>query len=239
MIVRPPCIYRHGPQSLVCRARHNPSTLFDTSPRHHVYYRYEFPCPPRVRGHAQNRPQNAAPHLQFSYPLPYGAVLRDGGVQFVVYSRSATAMRVLLYERVTDREPQRLVEFNPEYRPLGRYLERLRSRPQSRPALPLPGRRARSTRPRATASIRTPGLIDPVRPRAGRPVPARRRRHHPPAQVRRRRRHVRLARRPPSQAARFRKRSSTRCTSAASRAAHPATSSSPARTPASSKRFRT
>jgi isoamylase len=54
------------------------------------------------------------PHLQFSYPLPYGAVLREGGVQFVVYSRSATAMRVLLYQRISDREPHRLIEFNPE-----------------------------------------------------------------------------------------------------------------------------
>ncbi len=54
------------------------------------------------------------PHLQFSYPLPYGAILRDGGVQFVVYSKSATAMRVLLYERVTDREPSRMVDFSPE-----------------------------------------------------------------------------------------------------------------------------
>jgi glycogen operon protein len=54
------------------------------------------------------------PHLQFSYPLPYGAVLRDGGVQFVVYSRSASSMRVLLYHRVTDREPHRLIEFNPD-----------------------------------------------------------------------------------------------------------------------------
>jgi glycogen operon protein len=56
----------------------------------------------------------AQPQRQFSYPLPYGAVLKDGGVQFVVYSRSATAMRVLLYNRVTDREPVRLIEFNPE-----------------------------------------------------------------------------------------------------------------------------
>jgi glycogen operon protein len=60
-------------------------------------------------------PRKAAhPHLQFSYPLPYGAVLREGGVQFVVFSRSATALRVLLYERVADREPRRIVEFNPK-----------------------------------------------------------------------------------------------------------------------------
>jgi isoamylase len=58
--------------------------------------------------------KTAHPHLQFNYPLPYGAVLREGGVQFVVYSRSATAMRVLLYEQVTDREPTRLIEFSPD-----------------------------------------------------------------------------------------------------------------------------
>jgi isoamylase len=58
--------------------------------------------------------QTPHPQMQFSYPLPYGAVLRDGGVQFVIYSRSAKAMRVLLYNRVTDREPTRLIEFNPD-----------------------------------------------------------------------------------------------------------------------------
>ncbi len=36
------------------------------------------------------------PELQFAYKLPYGAVVTDRGVQFVVFSRSATAMRVLL-----------------------------------------------------------------------------------------------------------------------------------------------
>ena len=41
------------------------------------------------------------PALQFSHPLPYGAILHEGGVQFVVFSRSATAMRLLLYDRVT------------------------------------------------------------------------------------------------------------------------------------------
>jgi glycogen operon protein len=54
------------------------------------------------------------PHFQLSYPLPYGALVRDGGVQFVVFSRSATAMRVLLYQDVADREPVRTVEFNPQ-----------------------------------------------------------------------------------------------------------------------------
>jgi isoamylase len=53
------------------------------------------------------------PWSQFAYPLPYGAVLREGGVQFVVFSRTATAMRVLLYDTVNDADPSRIVEFRP------------------------------------------------------------------------------------------------------------------------------
>ncbi|HEV3021416.1 MAG TPA: glycogen debranching enzyme, partial [Pirellulales bacterium] len=53
------------------------------------------------------------PAWQFSHLLPYGAILRDGGVQFVVFSRSATAMRALLYDDVSGREPTRIVEFDP------------------------------------------------------------------------------------------------------------------------------
>jgi len=54
------------------------------------------------------------PALQFSYPLPYGAILHEGGVQFVVFSRSATAMRLLLYKRVGDYEPYRVIPFDRE-----------------------------------------------------------------------------------------------------------------------------
>ena len=52
-------------------------------------------------------------HMQFRYPLPYGAIVQDGGVRFVVYSKSATAMRVLLYRRVSDRDPYRTIEMDP------------------------------------------------------------------------------------------------------------------------------
>lgn len=52
------------------------------------------------------------PVFQFTHALPYGALLHDGGVQFVVYSRSATAMRLLLYDGVTDREPSDIVPFD-------------------------------------------------------------------------------------------------------------------------------
>ena len=51
---------------------------------------------------------------EFTYPLPYGAVLRDGGVQFVVFSRSAKAMRVLLYDSVNDLDPSRVINFCPD-----------------------------------------------------------------------------------------------------------------------------
>jgi len=51
---------------------------------------------------------------RFDLPLPYGAIVHEGGVQFVVFSRSATAMRVLLYSKVDDREPSDVLEFDPE-----------------------------------------------------------------------------------------------------------------------------
>jgi glycogen operon protein len=62
-----------------------------------------------TRAHAQK----PLPAFQFSHPLPYGAVLQDKGVQFVVYSRSATAMRVLLYDAVGDPEPAEVIALDP------------------------------------------------------------------------------------------------------------------------------
>ena len=52
------------------------------------------------------------PALQFAYPLPYGAIIHEGGVQFVVFSRSATAMRLLLYNRADDPEPAEVIPFD-------------------------------------------------------------------------------------------------------------------------------
>ena len=51
--------------------------------------------------------------LRFVHPLPYGAIVHDGGVQFVVFSRRATAMRVLLYQHATDREPVEIIDYDP------------------------------------------------------------------------------------------------------------------------------
>jgi len=52
------------------------------------------------------------PELQFTHLLPYGALLHDRGVQFVVFSRTATAMRLLLYDAVDDREPSETIDFD-------------------------------------------------------------------------------------------------------------------------------
>ncbi len=67
----------------------------------------------RMAGVAMPKPAPTShPTMQFSYPLPYGAVLRDEGVQFTVYSKSATGMRELLYDRITDRDPTTIVELD-------------------------------------------------------------------------------------------------------------------------------
>ena len=53
------------------------------------------------------------PELQFTHVMPYGAIIHDRGVQFVIFSRSATGMRVLLYDHVDDREPAETLHFDP------------------------------------------------------------------------------------------------------------------------------
>ena len=52
------------------------------------------------------------PSLKFTHPLPYGAIVHDDGVQFVVMSRSATGMRVLLYNEVSDPDPYEIIDFD-------------------------------------------------------------------------------------------------------------------------------
>ena len=52
--------------------------------------------------------------LQFTHSLPYGAVIRDGGVQFVIFSRNATEMRLLLYNEVDDMDPVDVLNFDPK-----------------------------------------------------------------------------------------------------------------------------
>lgn len=51
--------------------------------------------------------------FHLAHTLPYGAILREDGVQFVIFSRSATGMRILLYREVEDREPFEIISLNP------------------------------------------------------------------------------------------------------------------------------
>jgi isoamylase len=50
--------------------------------------------------------------LQFAYQPPFGSTVQSSSVQFSVFSRSATAMRLLLYNNVKDREPAEIIEFD-------------------------------------------------------------------------------------------------------------------------------
>jgi isoamylase len=52
--------------------------------------------------------------LRFNHPLPYGAIVHEGGVHFAVFSRRATAMRVLLYDAPGEPEPAEIIQCDPE-----------------------------------------------------------------------------------------------------------------------------
>jgi isoamylase len=54
------------------------------------------------------------PVAHFSHPLPYGAILIDSGVQFLVFSRAATNVSILLYDQVTDLDPAQVIELDPQ-----------------------------------------------------------------------------------------------------------------------------
>ncbi len=53
------------------------------------------------------------PRLQLYHSLPYGANVRDGGVQFSIFSRNATDMRLLLYDNLDQSEPAEVIHFHP------------------------------------------------------------------------------------------------------------------------------
>tara|TARA_B110000495_G_scaffold203913_1_gene230746 strand:- start:3915 stop:6005 length:2091 start_codon:yes stop_codon:yes gene_type:complete len=53
------------------------------------------------------------PKFQFTHQLPYGAVVHDHGVQFAIFSRHASEMRLLLYQSVEDTDPTEIITFDP------------------------------------------------------------------------------------------------------------------------------
>ncbi|MDR0871041.1 MAG: glycogen debranching enzyme, partial [Planctomycetaceae bacterium] len=54
------------------------------------------------------------PVMRFTRQLPFGAILHDNGVQFVVVSRLAKAMKLLLYNHAEDAEPAEVINFSRE-----------------------------------------------------------------------------------------------------------------------------
>ena len=52
--------------------------------------------------------------MQSTYQPPFGAVLGPNGVKFSVFSRNATDMRLLLYNKPGDREPAEIIQFDAE-----------------------------------------------------------------------------------------------------------------------------
>ena len=98
------------------------------------------------------------PELQFTHLLPYGALLHDRGVQFVVFSRSATAMRLLLYDHVrrsrTGRDHRTLIQDTDRW---GDIWSIFVPGIGTRPAVSLPGRRAVRSGARASGSTRKRG----------------------------------------------------------------------------------
>ena len=134
--------------------------------------------------------------LRFVHPLPYGAIVHDGGVQFVVFSRRATAMRVLLYDTAGRPGTGRNRRLRPRSEPLGRHLERFCARRRPGAALPFPGRRTFRARQRPAVRRPRPADRSLCQGPGGRFLPADGR-HRPAAEVRGRRRRVRLAGRSP------------------------------------------
>ncbi|MCY3004909.1 MAG: glycogen debranching protein GlgX [Planctomycetota bacterium] len=55
----------------------------------------------------------------YCYQPPFGALIDPDGIHFSVFSQSATAMRVLLYACVDDREPTHSIELDPQHDKIG------------------------------------------------------------------------------------------------------------------------
>ena len=96
-------------------------------------------------GHIQgNRTCNAGagsiPETGCSFPV--GATVVRGGANFSVFSRSADSIELLLFDRVEDARPSRVISMDPIGEPHLPLLARIRSRAASRPDLRLPRLRA-------------------------------------------------------------------------------------------------
>ena len=96
--------------------------------------------------------------LRFMHPLPYGAILHDSGVQFVVFSRRATAMRVLLYNHIArPGPPSDIVKIDPDLNRWGDIWSVFVPGVEPGPTLSFSSRRASRPATKACFSTAMPG----------------------------------------------------------------------------------
>ena len=79
-----------------------------------------------------NRDQDISPTTQSkSRSSPLGSTIRDGGVNFSIFSRSATGMELLLFDHEDDARPERIIPIDPSHRTY-HYWHAFVSRPTNR-----------------------------------------------------------------------------------------------------------
>ena len=89
---------------------------------------------------ARHRDRSTPRQRGTSFPL--GATIGPGGVNFSVFSKHATGVQLLFFDRVDAATPTRVVDLDPRTPALVPLLARIRARHHGRSALRLPRRRA-------------------------------------------------------------------------------------------------
>ncbi len=92
--------------------------------------------------------------LRVGSAAPLGATVQDGGANFSLFSRTAVGMEMLLFDRVDDAKPSRVIPLDPAFEPDVSLLAPLRAGHASRASSTLTARAGRSTRRPECDSIR-------------------------------------------------------------------------------------
>ena len=121
-----------------------------------------------VAKQARRGPPPGASARNIGRSSPLGATVVDGGVNFSLFSRTASGVELLFFDRADDAAPSRVVRIDPDDESHLPLLARVRAAGAAGTDLRLPGRGA--VGPRARPAIRPrQGPARSVRPRRGRP----------------------------------------------------------------------
>ena len=115
----------------------------------------------RESGRASAKRSHTGPGEGSGHSAPLGATPTPRGVNFSVFSRHATGMEVLLFDRVDDARPARTIRLDPVGEPHLPLLARLRAGTWRRARSTAIGPRARSILRAACVSTPTKVLLDP------------------------------------------------------------------------------